>query len=107
MLHLPVELRVASHQILARDVVDHPHGAIEPVLAPIEAIRLASMIGMDSRRVPDNLIELLKPFDDSGTWRGFIRCAVQGDLKPLGLAVQDQVPVLLILQRISASYGGA
>src|SRR5262249_39390768 len=44
---------------------------------------------------------------DSGTGRGFIRGAVQGDLKPLGLEVQDQVLVVLILQRISASYGGA
>src|SRR5262245_34426827 len=107
ILHLPVELRVASHQIFARDVVDQPHGAIEPVLAPIEAIRLASMIGVDSRSVPDNLPELLKPFDDSGTGRGFIRDAVQGDLKPLGLEVQDKVSVDLILQRISAPYGGA
>src|SRR5262245_34037714 len=65
------------------------------------------MVGMDSRSVPDNLLELLKPFDDSGTGRGFIRRAVQCDLKPLGLEVQDQVSVALILQRISASYRGA
>src|SRR5262249_43419782 len=107
ILHLPVVLRVASHQILAREVIDESHGAIEPVRAPIEGVRLASMIGVDSRSVPDNLLELLKPFDDSETGRRFIRGAVQGDLKPLGLEVQNQVPVVLILQRISASYGGA
>src|SRR5215475_16104043 len=107
ILHLPVELRVASHQILARKGIDQFHGAIEPVRAPVEAVRLAGVISVDSRGVPDNLLKFLKPFDDSGTGRGFIRGAVQGDLKPLGLEVQNQVPVVLILQRISASYGGA
>src|SRR5262245_61158657 len=103
---MPIEFRVAFHQILAREGIDPFHGAIEPVRAPVEGVRLASMIGVDSRSVTDNLIELLKSFDDSETGRRFIRHAVQGDLKPLGLEVQNQVSVALILQRISASYRG-
>src|SRR5262249_41634775 len=101
---MPIEFRVAFHQILAREGIEQFHGAVEPVRAPVEAVRLASMIDLDSRSVSDNLLELLKPFDDSGTGRRFIRDAVQGDLKPLGLEVQDQFSVVLILQRISTSY---
>src|SRR5215813_4340114 len=96
--HLPKEFRVASHQILAREGIDKFHGAIEPVRAPVEAVRLASMIDVDSRSVPDNLLKLLKPFNNSGTGRGFIRNAMQGDLKTLDLEVQDKVSVTLILQ---------
>src|SRR5262245_57212106 len=104
---MPIEFRVAFHQILAREGIDQFHNAIEPVLAPVEAVRLAGVIGVDSRGIPDKFLELLKPFDDSETGRGFIRGAVQGHLKPLGLEVQDQVSVALVLQRISASYRGA
>src|SRR5215813_8761950 len=97
-LQMPIEFRVASHQIFAREVIDKFHGAIEPVRAPIEAVRLAGMIDVDSRSVPDNLPKLLKPFNNSGTGRGFIRNAMQGDLKTLGLEVQNEVSVALILQ---------
>src|SRR5262249_42604543 len=97
-LHMPVEFRVAFHQIPAREGIDQFHGAVEPVRAPVEAIRLAGMIDVDSWGVPDNLLKLLKPFDNSGAGRGFIRDAMQGDLKPLGLEVQDQISVTPILQ---------
>src|SRR5215475_9455456 len=97
-LHLPVELRVASHQILAREGIDQFHGAVESVRAPVKAFRLAGMIDVDSRSVSDNLPKLPKPFNNSGSGRRFIRNAMQGDLKTPGLEVQDQVSVTMILQ---------